>query len=106
MTKPFPVSCPLCGRRNELTSQVTEREPLAGRASSRPRRPAREATPKRGSVALCINCGGFFIFADDRGATRRPTIQEIAELESAPLTAALAQAHTAAMQQLKRGGRA
>jgi hypothetical protein len=67
MTHAWPITCPHCGRFNDLASGVAEK--------GGPSNPV----PRDGDAALCIDCGGWMIFTVMIGA-REPTPEEARSL--------------------------
>lgn len=64
--------CPYCGHKLD-TGQI------AGSESSK-------EVPRTGDLGVCIQCAGFLIYTDDKGATRPLTPPEFAELDKETMT--------------------
>lgn len=63
-------TCPWCGKANNQASQVA--------------RPSeQDARPAPGDLIMCIGCGAFSVFTDNR-VQRRPTMAEVAEMAHNP----------------------
>lgn len=65
-----PSRCLDCGKKIDSASRADAR--LA------------EVAPSEGDIAICFGCGHVMIYADDQGALREPTGEELVEIAGDP----------------------
>ena len=77
--QPFKMSCPACGRENDMLSAVASNDVIP---------------PEKGDAALCFGCASILIFDGDPLNLRFPTTEE----EDVYLSRAIAVARIAVIQ--------
>lgn len=87
------IICPYCGTKHNGSTPV----------GTDPR--SRNAKPRAGSVSMCIQCGGFSVYADDFVGLRLrpPTEEEVEAMEAEPVIQKMHEAYEETVAKVRDG---